>query len=334
MPEPSLSNARHDPLLTNFLVEFANAPSSYVFANVFGVVPVALPAGVYKAVKQGELFKDRVRERPMGMPPHNVGFEFEDKSYAVIEEGLETTIDARERANFNLGGSLLERIKTKQLMEEIMIHLDRKWADAYFKTGVWTVDEDGSDLVQAWDASNSEPPKDIRRQLRAMQKKTGKKANRLVLGSDIFDSLLNHSDLISRVSGGSTTGSPAIADIALMQRYFFPDDATARVLVAEAIVNTADSGQAMTGAMTVTANAMLLTYTEPVPAIGVATAGATFAWTGRQANAFPTPGITPNVFRGTFDRGHSDWFQVLIDADFGVVAADLGTFTATVVTAS
>ena len=334
MPEPSLSNARHDPLLTNFLIEFANAPSAYAFSNVFGVVPVAQPAGKYKAVKQGELFKDRVRERPMGQPPHNVGFEFEDKSYAVIEEGLETTIDARERSNFNLGGAQLERIKVKQLMEEILIHLDRKWANTFFKTGVWTTDEEVTNLIAAWDASNSEPPKDIRRQMRAMQKKTGKKANRLVLGADVFDSLLNHSDLIGRVSGGSTPKNPAIADINLLRQYFFPDDPSARVLVAEAIYNTADSGQTMTGAFTLTSNAMLLTYSEPVPAIGVATAGVTFAWTGRQANAFPTPGLTPNVFRGSFDRGHSDWFQVLIDADFGIVAPDLGTFTTQVVTAS
>jgi hypothetical protein len=333
MPEPMLSNARHDPLLENFLVEFANAPSSHVYTT-FTTVPVALPAGKYKAVKKGELFRDRVKVRPMGSPPAQVGFQFEDKSYAVEEEGLETTIDDRERANFNLGGRQIERIKTKQLMEEIQTHLDRKWANTFFKTGVWTTDIDLGTTSTPWDAANSEPAKDVRGQMRTVHKLIGKKPNRLVLGATVFDALMNHADLIGRVSGGSTTANPAIADLGLMSRYFFPDDPTAKVFVAEAIMNTADEGLTPVMNFIFSANAYLLCYVDAAPAIGVATAGANFAWTGLMSNPLPEPGIAVSVLRGRDDRASSDWFQVKIATDFAVVSADLGLFAHTVVTAT
>lgn len=326
MAQPTLSNARHDPLLSNFLIKMTNDRRSYVHGTMFPTIPVRQPAGAFKKVKQGEMFRDRVTERPMGARPRQVGFEFEDDNYAVVEEALETMLDDRERSNQSSPPIQLEKIKIGQVMEEHLIHLDRKWVAEYFVTGKWTTDVDGTSIVR-WDSSSSVPIKDVRGWIRDMQKLTGKRANRLALGADIFDVLMDHADIIARISGAGSRSDPAIADMELLRQIFFPEDPAARVVVADAIYNSADSGISDSMDFIADSKALLLSYADPVPAIGVATAGATFSWTGLLgSNATPTRGVAPGVWRGRDDRAHSDWFQVRVATDFQIVSADLGTF--------
>ena len=261
----------------------------------------------------------------MGGRPPNVGHKVTRTAYAVEEFALEASLDDRSRSNATPPYDP-EQSKVKQITEEHMINKDVKWADAYFKTGIWTGNTEqvgvsaapGANQFLEFSNPGSNPIGVIQVQNRTLKKATGKWANVLVLGTKVFDDLIEHPDIISRY----VNVEPGVIGVKQLAEVFFRRGG-GRVVVADAIQNTANVGGADAMSFILDERAMLLAYVTPSPGIDVPTAMYTFAWTGLLGpNAFQTVG----VWRGRDGRAHSDWFQVRMAYTFQVISVDLAVF--------
>lgn len=325
---PTLDEARLDEQLSNVSVAFMQSEADYVAGTIAPVIPVQQPAGFYQVIPKGEFFRNRVEPRPMGGRPPNVGHRLTRQPYAVEEFGLEGSLDDRQRSNATPPYDP-EESKVRQLTQEMLIDRDSKWASEYFVTGVWTANTEQTGVAAApganqflqFDVANSDPIGVVQAQARVIKQATGMWPNLLVLGSKVFDDLIEHPDIISRF----INVQPGVIGREQLAEVFFRRG-NGRVVVADAVENTApvnvdtptDNMQFI-----VDTTAMLLAYVTPTPGIDVPTAMYTFAWTGLLGpNAFQTVG----VWRGRDGRAHSDWFQVRMAYSFQRVSEDLAVF--------
>lgn len=322
---PTLEEARLDEQLSNTSVAFMQDPGDYVAGTVAPVIPVQQPAGFYQVIPKGEMFRNRVEPRPMGGRPPNVGYRLTRTPYAVEEFALEASLDDRSRSNATPPYDP-EETKVRGITEEHMINKDAKWATEYFLTGLWTGNTEQTGVAAAPGANQfiqfSEPGSNpigvVQKQNRVMKKSTGRWGNVLVLGSKVFDDLIEHPDIISRY----VNVEPGVIGVSQLAEVFFRRGG-GRIVVADAIQNTGNPGGADVMDFIVDERSMLLLYVTPSPGIDVPTAMYTFAWAGLLGgNAFQTVG----VWRGRDGRAHSDWFQVRMAFSFQIVSTDLGVF--------
>lgn len=329
MPTPVTSqNAFHyDQPLTAFSVAYSQTAEGFVADKVFPSVPVSNASDVYATWARGNFFRDDVQVRPMGGRAPVQGVKPAWASYTIEEEALAATIDDRERAN-QTAPINSERAKTRMLMDQHLIHRDRKWAAAYFKTGVWGADVIGhattANATQEifWNLSTGVPIQAVRRRKRAIKMATGREPNVLVLGSDVEMALLDNAEVIARISGGASQSDPALVDLQTLSTAF-----GLRVVTATAIWNSAVEDATESMAAILTPKSALLAYAAPNAAIDEPSAGYTFAWTGLLGGS--ADGVS--VARWREEPNHSDFIEARTAHTCKLVAADLGLFFSAIV---
>jgi hypothetical protein len=160
--------------------------------------------------------------------------------------------------------------------------------------------------------------------LGAIRALTGFMPNTLVLGAAVRRTLRSHPDIADRIKYVGI----GLADEAKLQELFDVPN----VVCARSIYNSADEGATDAFQYIVNTRAMWLGYIEPNPGLDSPTAIANFSWQGLipgQTNDFG--GV---ITRGREPRAYSDWFHNRMAFDLKVVAADLGVFFSTTVSAS
>jgi hypothetical protein len=319
--QPGPADLHVDQYLTNLSVGWAQDPSKFVASKVFPAVPVQKQSDKFVIWDKGFFFRDEVGPRPLGGRPPTAGKAKKDGQYFCEEEGLEDSIDDRTRANADQPLDP-DRASGELLTEQMMIHMDRLWSDAYFKAGVWGTDFEGAASspgegeVLQFDQDGSEPIQTIRRNCTTVGRRTGRKPNKAVLGGDVFDVLCDHPDIVDRVKYTQR----GVLTQELLAELFGVDE----VLVPGGVENTANEGAADDIDFIVDSTSVLLAYAASAPAINTPTAGYTFAWTGL------IPGVA-NAFGGVVERGrdelaHSDVLQIRAAFTPELVAPELGVF--------
>jgi hypothetical protein len=328
-PLTSQNLAHYDPLLTNVALVYAQDAAGFVADKVFPPVEVSLASGTYWSFGKGNFFRDEVQVRPMGGRSPLVTYSATRLTYQVEEESLATFLDERERANASPGNDP-EAAKIRLITNQQLIHRDKKWANAYFKSGVWSADIPGHATLEDathtvfWNLSTSVPITTVRKRRRAIMQATGKAPNVLVIGSDVEMALLDNAQILARINGGTTPQDPAMIDDALLSRVF-----GIRVVTATAINNTADEGQTDTMAFIVDSKSALLAYATPSPSIEEPSAGYIFAWNGLLGSDAFSP--TTPVLSWHDTPSHSDFYEVRMAYTPKIVASDLGVFFPAVV---
>ena len=136
MPQSNLTG-HIDQYLTNVSINYIQDNDRFVADKVFPVVPVQRSADVYMTYPRGYFFRDQVKERPIGGESPRMEFKTGKDNYFCVEEGLSSDLDDRERANATPPYDP-EKSRVLALTQQHLIHRDRRWADTYFKSGVWT----------------------------------------------------------------------------------------------------------------------------------------------------------------------------------------------------
>lgn len=322
MPNPLPSDSHIDRYLTNLSVAYIQASDNFVAANVFPTVPVLKQSDKFATYPKGYFWRDDMGPRPLGDKAQRTGYKTGSGSYMCEEDALAHPIDDRVRANTDQ--PLDPDVAGQRLLtQKAMIHLDRAWAGDFFKTGVWSqADQAGvasapstNQFIQ-FDQSGSKPIQTIRARASAMAGTTGFRPNKLVLGNDVYDALVNHADIIDRIKYTQR----GVADTELLAQLFNVD----RVLVAEGVQNTAPEGQTDVISWIVNSKGMLLAYAPQVPSLLTPSAGYTFAWTGLIPGVDNATGGV--IARYREEQAHSDILEIRTAFDTSVVASDLGQF--------
>lgn len=322
--QPTPGDVHVDRTLTQISISWLQDQANYVAGRVFPMVPVVKQSDLYFEFSRADLLRAVAEKRAPSTETAGGGYTQDTAQYACNVFGFHKDVDDQIRANYD---SPLDpdRNATQFVTQACMTRRELDWASKYFVSGVWTGSTTGTDITPGtlWSAANSTPIKDIRAERKSILSKTGFRANRLVLGCDVWTILQDHPDFVDRVNAGQSPGGPALVNLATLATILEIE----QVMVAEAVINTGPEGGTESTDFIVGKNDALLCYAAPSPGVEMPSAGYIFTWTGLLGAG--TAGNRINRIRA--DLIKSDRIEAEMAYDPKVVAPELGVFFLNVV---
>jgi len=299
-----------------------NRREDFIADKVFPAISVSKQSDLYYIYNKDAWFRSDAKKRGPGQESAGSGYEMTTGQYFADVWALHKDVADQERANTDEPLDA-DRDATEFVIEQILLRKEREWAAKYFTTGLWTGSTTSTDITVSplWDATSSDPIKNIRLQARSMKRKTGRKPNVLIVSGSVDDALRDNAAVLNRISGGALPGNPAMVTPQLLAMAFDVE----KYVVAEAIHNTGKEGQAFVGAEIFGKHALLM-YAEQSPGIRKPSAGYTFTWSGLLGGA---AGVQMSKFR--MEHLKSDRVEAEAAFDQKLIAADLGVFFASVI---
>lgn len=269
--------------LTNMSVAYFQPDDWFVSPFVFPILPVTLSTGYYYKFNKGDLARDNVQRKPEFGKVQPMLFGSDKELYSCFVDqvivGLDkiSTLDY-QRAN-TPGMSDPRRAKVRIATEQMKLHMDKTFADGFFKSGVWTnewagvsASPTGKQLFKFNDA-NFDPVSFFGARRTEMMKAGRRKPNVLALGVEAYEGLKVNPDILERVKYSGSTANPATINANVLAQLLEID----RVVVLNSVYNAGSYGTEDMS-FVCDSKAALLAYSSPNPAIDEATAGYTFAW--------------------------------------------------------
>lgn len=314
MAQPTQSDVHVNAPLTNVSIAFIQKQDRFIADKVFPNVPVMKQGDVYYSFPKSNWFRTEAQKRAPATESAGSGYTLTTGSYFAQVTAIHKDVDDQMRANAD---SMLnpDRAAAEFLTQQCLLRRDLDWKASFFTTSLWTGSSTGTDITPStlWSAPLSTPIADITAEISAMEKKTGFKPNKLVLGAPVWYVLKNHPDFLDRIKYTQT----GIVSLDLLAAVLELDE----VLVASAVQNTANEGA--TDSMDyIFGKAALLCYAAPTPALEMPSAGYVFSWTG-----YLGAGAQGNrMKRFRMEELSADRLECEMAYDMKQIAADLGVF--------
>lgn len=325
--QPGRGDVHVNRPLTNIAIAFAQDPEAFIADRAFPILPVSKQTDSYFEIPRGAWFRDEMKKRAPGALSAERTHDVSTSTYKCDVWALHEMLADQVRANYD-SPLQPEREIVEGLTHAGMIRKEKEWVTNYFGSGIWTGDLTGVDSATPaagqfgrWDRDDSTPIEDIRDGKRNVQARTGFRPNKLVLGREVFDKLLDHPDIVGRVDRGQTTGTARVMRETLAALFELDE-----VLVMDAIENTAVEGAADSYAF-IGGKSALLIYAQPSPGLYRPSAGYTFSWTGLLGGS----ALSMQVRKIRDEKRRSDMIEVEMAFDQKLVSADLGQFYITAV---
>lgn len=330
MPNPTPSDVHVDEVLTTFSIAYLQSAEAFNAGRVFQTIPVKRQSNKYATFTKGDFHRDGMRKRAPGTESSGGGWTMDtNNTYFCDVYAAHKDIDDQTRANAD-SWAQLDRATSEYLTQLRLIRQEKDWVATFFTTSVWDKDVTAvssnpvaGTSVLKWSDAGSTPIEDIRYYKRYVQQRTGVRPNTLTLGRSVFDTLMDHPDIIDRSKAGQTPGAPARGDIDKLKYLFELSD----VFVMDAIENAAEPGQTASMNFIAGSHAMLSYRAPGQPTLMSLMSGATFVWTeyaGSQGS-----GQTISSFR--MQHLKSDRFEIEANWDQKKVCSDLGVFFPSIV---
>lgn len=324
--KPTPSQVHVNRPLSILSIAFMQSLDGFVADKVFPVVPVDKQSDLFYEYARGDWNRNQMRKRAPGAESAGGVYSVSTTPYICDVFSLHKDIPDAVRANADSVFSL-DAEGTEFLSRQALLQREIAFATDFFKTGVWTNNvtgvaaTPGSNQVLQWNDAASTPIENIREAKRAMQMLTGLKPNKLTVGAQVWDKLVDHPDVLDRIKHSAGNDRPAIVTRAAFAALVELEE----ILVMESIQNTAGEGLADSNAF-VGGKGALLTHSPTRVGLMTASAGITFAWRGylggTQASA---------ISRFRLERNKVDRLEIEAAYDQKRVAADLGFFWNTIV---
>jgi hypothetical protein len=315
--------------LTNISIAYFQNAANFVASRVFPNIPVDKQSDMYFQYDRGEFNRDEMRERAPGTESEGGGYTIDSTpTYFARRYSFHKDIPDEVRANADQPLSP-DREATTYVSHKALIRREKLFVNNYFRGGVWTGGDidgvasspSGGNVLQ-WNDAASNPIEDVRRGKRVIAESTGFEPNKLVLGRPVYDTLVDHPDIVDRIKYGQTPGAPAMVSKAALAALFEVEE----VLVMNSIENTAAEGRAPSHSF-IGGKRALLCYSTPTPGIMTPTAGYTFSWRG----LFGAGDQGTRIRQFRLERQGVDRVEIDLTVDMKLVGADLGYFFDTIV---
>lgn len=340
----------YDQVLTNFSVAIFQESANFVATKVFSAVPVKKSSNKFTVYPKGYFSRSDVDTSVAPETPANrITYGTAKDSYAVDNHALRAYIDDTERADVDAEQDL-DFENTHLVTETMLVRREKDFADNFMKPGVWAQDVAGTARTQSsggelseivkWDAASGggEPIEAVRQLKREMQLRLlGKRPNRMLMSRDVFDTLMDHPDILDRIKGGATTDNPAAVNMRLLAGLFEVD----QILVMETVHNTAgdsvidaNTGEPVANIQWIKDKFCFLYYFRPMrnPVKYMATAGGTFVWNsyiphsnigGRGAGPWMRSYRADNSILGGYVEARYSYAFKKISTDCGTFISDI-----------
>ena len=335
MPMLTAAQVHVDVPLTNLTVAYLQSTQGFVADKVFPNVPVDKKTNKYYTYNRADFNRiGNVKPRAPRTRPERIGMSLSTDSYSIEEYQLATDFDFETLANADTMLDIRSAGASMVTMQ-LMIDREKKWADTYFASGVWTTEYTGvanadndtaAEITQWDDYTNSTPIVDVTNAKRAAQLASGGFIpNVMVVTRDVRDVLVNHPDILARLNGGATVTDTALVTDAKLAEIF----GVSRFLISDAIQNTAPEGVAESLSFVNTKKAAIY-YSPAAPGLMVPAAGYNFTWASLEnASGY---GVEVKSYSDDALRreGIAEELHCIMAYDMKVVSADMGIFFNTV----
>lgn len=267
MAQPVRSQVHVDTPLSNISIAYMN--DSYIADQIFPLVPVDNQSDKYFIFTKDFWFRNSVKRRGPNGTYAEGGFELSNTNYECINKGLQFPIPWETVQNQDAALDM-EVDGAEWLAQQFMLDRESALATKIMDATAWTTETTLSGTSQWSDYANSDPIGDIETGREAVKKLIGRYPNTLVMGAEVWDKLKFHPDLLDIYKHTEK----AILTKALVAAIF---DGIDRVVVGDAIINSATEGATFDGGYIWPKNALLL-YVPASPGLRVPSAGYTFVW--------------------------------------------------------
>ena len=326
--QPGRGDVHVDRPLTNMSLAIMQALDGFIADRVFPNIPTQSKSDSYFEIPRGAFNRDEMQARAPGAESAGAGYDVTTRNFSVDVVALHKDIADQVRANTDDPLSP-DREALEFLGLKAMIARERTWATKYFGAGIWATDLTGVDNASPtsvqfgrWDRVDSTPIEDVRSAKRTVQESTGLRPNKMVMGREVYDALLDHPDIVGRIDRGQTPGGPAQTLRETLAALFELEE----ILVMDSIVNTALEGA--TDAHSFIGGKSALLVSVPASAgLMTPSAGYTFSWVGYLGAA----SMGQRISRFRMEHLKSDRIEMEMAYDQVVVATELGFFFASAV---
>lgn len=332
------SEVHIDQVLTNMTIAHMQGAENFIASRVFPNVSVDKQSDKYYVWDRD--FFNRINEIEKAAPgteSPEISLSVSTDSYYVDLFHLGASFSDQQLANEDVALNT-RSMAAATLANKFMLKKERDFITNYFATGVWTTeytgvgnaDNDTDAEVTQWDDyTNSTPIVDVRTAKRAMFLASSGVSSFndivMVMTRDVFDTLLDHPDILARLNTGVTPTNPALVDQQRLAQIL----GVSEILIFDAIQNTAKEGQTKSESFVATKKAAL--YARPqAPGLETASAGYTFTWNSLPNNS----GLGTNILSYQNDylamKKVAEKIEIYAGYDMKVTSADLGVFFNTV----
>lgn len=330
--QAAIAKGAFDPhiRLTNMAMAYYQSMENRPAKSLFPVLPVQLSTSAYYVFDKEDLLRDNVRRKPQFGKVNPAVVSHHTETYACQVDQIILGIDQIMQTDYirtNAPAFIqAENAKTRTITQQMAIHQDIIFADSYFKSGVWenewtgaaAADDENKQFIKFSDA-NSTPIQFFRARVTDIQEQTGRKPNKLGLGVETYNALINHPTILARVEGMGSAENPAQANETVLAKLFGVE----KVVVFDSIANRAKL--ALEGDMQFICDkkGALLVYAPDTPSLEEPSAGYIFTWDMLgDGNYLP-------ILKGLGEFGtHSEYIEGLIANDMKKTADDLGCYMA------
>ncbi len=327
MPNPTVGDVHVNAPLTNISIAYLQDATNFVASKIFPNIPVGKQSDRYYTYDRGDFNRDEMELRAPATESAGGGYKLDNTpTYYAPVYAFHKDIPDQVRANSDDVLSP-DREATEYVTHKALIKREVLWATGYFNGGIWTNDIDGvaaapgANEVLQWNDASSSPITDIRLGIRTVLESTGFEPNTLVLGKEVYDTLIDHPDIVDRVKYG-TQGQVSTVDVPELQALL----KIPRIVIMKSIRNTAVEGAANVHSF-IGGKKALLTYAAQRPGIMIPTGGYTFAWTGMMGSG--AEGGRIKRFR--LEKLEADRVEIQMSFDQKMISGDLGYFFDTVI---
>lgn len=337
MANPLAGDVHVNVPLTAISIAFMQKPEGFVADKVFPSVPSDKQGNRYFVYSRADFNRDTMQKRAPGTESAGDGWRVDNTpSFFCDVWALHKDIEDQVRSNADSPLDM-DRDTTLYLSQKALLNREVNWASNYFSTGIWTganVDVTGvsaspaGNTVLQWNDANATPIIDVRINNDKIHLKTGYRANKLILGRQVWSKLEDHGTITDRIKYGASPGAPAIITKQAVAALMEIDE----VMVMDAIKNTgAESNSATLNTNEsnsfIGGKAALLVYAAPSASLMVPSGGYTFNWTG-MSSAGP---LGQRIKRFRMEPLESDRVEVQQAYAQKLVAAEMGVFFTTIV---
>ena len=283
MSQPTPGDVFVSAPLTNISLNYVQDQSMSIADKMFPLVPVPEQAGIIWEWDLAYLLRNGMKPRAPNAETEGIGAKLNQKTYSAIVEGLHQDIPDQRRGNEQSPISS-DKAATIQLTQQAWQRREITLKAKAFKASLWTgfTDITGvagtptTNQIKQWNDAASDPVSDVTAQSTALKLMTGIRPNRIAMGQQVWDKLVNNSSILDRLKFFGTPGNPTIVTRQAVAALFGLQE----ILVSDVVQATSNEGAATLTTGFVIGKEYVLFYTPDAPAIDTPSAGYTFAWTG------------------------------------------------------
>jgi len=312
---PTAGDVHVNVPLTNFSQKYLQNQDMFASLRAFPNLPVTKQSDLYYEFDRNDFFRDEATERADGDESNGGGFTLSTDPYFARVYAFHKDVTDRQRANEDAAVQL-DTSATQYVTHKLLIRRERVFQQAYFQSGIWT--HGNAAPTNLWSAPAGDPIVDIRTAKRTVHQSTGYRPNKMLLGRQAYDTLLDNDAILDRITGGATTAMPAMV---MRQRLAELLELDA-IYVMDAIFTSTARGAATQTRAFIGGDDALLYYAPDSVGLNEPSAGVQFSWAGLMGN-------TPNGMRIKRFRQESreaDRIEGQMSFDYKVTGADLGYF--------